>query len=150
MNLKHKSSNLKHRKKKTQVAKMDSYPHQPRSLKQRRLIWGGTWLLIIFVAGDVSALEVDASAVKAEGRCLGYQIRENQTLGLCTTLTYSNMFLYTFCYMLTARGKTGPLPMGCLRQVENPWGFRRCFVHFRQRPVKIKKSRLKLTLDVCI
>jgi len=92
MNLKHKSSNLKHRQKKTQVAKMDSYPHQPRSLKQRRLVWEGTWLLIFFVAGDVSALEVDASAVKAEGRCLDYQIRENETLGLCTALTCSNMF----------------------------------------------------------
>lgn len=38
MNLKHKSSNLKHRKKKKQVAQMGSYPHQPRSLKQRRLV----------------------------------------------------------------------------------------------------------------
>lgn len=71
MNLKHKSSNLKHRKKKKQVAQMGSYLHQPRSLKQRKLVQEGTWLLIFFVAGAVSALEVDAISCQSLRQVLG-------------------------------------------------------------------------------
>lgn len=71
MNLKHKSSNLKHRKKKKTSGPSGQLSASTKISKTKEACLGeGAWLLIFFVAGDVSALEVDASASKHKAGAL--------------------------------------------------------------------------------
>lgn len=65
---------------------MPIYQKQPRSLKQRSLEWAGCGLplhLVLWVAMclfEIAIFEVDVEAIKAQGRHMHYQKKENSQL----------------------------------------------------------------------
>ena len=76
VNVKHKSGNLKHRKREKQVARNVSYWSPPRALKQRSLSegnWPALYVWLLMRLFKIGIVEVDASAIKAQVRHLHYK-----------------------------------------------------------------------------